>query len=86
MFENCKTLQELTAERNRLASANVNLVDVNNEYNKRRTEIINNKGSYLKLEPITLEPIEVKQFCGFPLIGRASNYGSIEITEKGILY
>lgn len=86
MFENCKTLAELNAERIKATSNGEDLIAVNNDYNKRRQEILNTHKPFVELTPIHVEPREVKKYCGVPVCGRTSVKGCIQLTATGFLY
>lgn len=85
-FNDCNNLVELNAKRIKL-SATVDLVELNNEYNTRRQEILQMKSNYTvvpftKVEGATPE----KKLCAIPVIGKCQDAGVIRLTEKGFLF
>lgn len=82
MFEQCLTLAELNAARIK-ATTTTSVTEVNNAYNKRRTEILNLFTGYKKLQLIPLE-IPITDLLSFlPYQGPASVPGHIEWTSTG---
>lgn len=86
MFKDCNTLAELNAKRIQATSEGVDLIEVNNAYNTRRCEILSTRKPFVVLKPIIVEPRTVQQYCGIPIVGRATEVGCISLTEKGFLY
>ena len=86
MFSSCNTLAELNAARIKAAGEGADLMTVNNEYNKRRQEILNSRVSFVRLTPIVVKPRETQQYCGVPVFGRSEEKGVIQFTKQGFLY
>lgn len=87
MFETCKNLAELNAERVKLSTQEgCDLISINNAYNLRRKEIIAGHKPYLTLEPVVVTAREVIQMSGIPVVGRSTTPGVIEMTNVGFLY
>ena len=86
MFDDCKTLAELNAARIKATTGDCDLVAINNEYNKRRQEILTTRKPFVELTPIIVKPREVVQYCGIPVAGRSEQIGTIQLTNVGFLY
>lgn len=85
MFEECKTLQELNMRRIQL-SQEEDLVTVNNEYNKRRTEILSARVSYTKVTPVFVSVKAPVKYSRIPIAGRSNELNTIKLTPEGFLY
>lgn len=84
MFENCATLSQLNAERIQLGNS-VDLVTLNNAYNKRRQEIVASRKNTIVLTPVVVKPRAVQQYVGVPVIGKSTKPFTIELTSQGFL-
>ena len=85
MFEGCTTLSQLNAERVRLSQTE-NLVDVNNAYNAKRTEILSARLNFNKLTPVFVTIEEAVKYSGIPVAGRSSKNNTIELTPSGFMF
>lgn len=83
MFEECNTLAELNAARIKAVSSGADLMEANNAFNKRRSEIVNARKPYKVLTFITNpEPHEdITTFIN--VIGRVDTPGTIKCTKEG---
>lgn len=87
VFEQCNSLSELNARRVQIASSGtVSITEINNAYNRRRTELINTQQSYKKLSPVQLSFTEQVQASSLPLGGRSPKKNTIVISSGGILF
>ena len=87
MFESCETLADLNAERAKMCLAeNVNIVQLNNEYNSARLRIISERNQFIKLTPIYPSYEPAQQFSGIPIAGRSTDLNCIQLTPQGFYY
>jgi len=86
MFNECNTLAELNAARIKATEESSDLILINNEYNRRRQEILTTRKPFVQLNKIVVKPKEVQQYCGIPISGRSKQTACIELTSKGFLY
>ena len=85
MFENCMNLSQLNAERVRLSQTE-NIVEVNNAYNARRSEILSARSNFTKLSPVFVTVDEAVKYSGIPIAGRSSKPNTIELTPAGFKF
>ena len=87
MFESCETLADLNAERAKMCLAeNVNIIQLNNEYNSARSRIISERNQFIKLTPIYPSYEPAQQFSGIPIAGRSTDLNCIQLTPQGFYY
>lgn len=85
MFETCTNLSELNAERIRLTTEGVPLVEVNNAYNEKRQKILTSRKPYVELRKLVPKAYTTKQYSGMPIAGKSDKVGSLILTSKGFL-
>lgn len=85
MFETCNSLTELNAERIKLTSQGVPLIELNNAYNKKRQEILSKRKPFVELKKLIPAPYSPTQFSGVPVAGYSKVPGCIRITKQGFL-
>lgn len=83
MFNNCNTLAELNAARIKAVSSGIDITEVNNSYNARRFEILNQRKSFtlIQFKPVPKpEPVLYKTL---PIAGSSPDMGVILYTPDG---
>lgn len=85
MFEQCSSIAELNAERIKL-SATMDLVELNNAYNARRNEILQQRSNFTRVNFIKCVASPVVKYCGVPVCGKSEVPGVIKLTQEGFLF
>lgn len=84
MFENCKTMEELNAERHKLKSEGIPIAKINSAYNQTKKRLLEMAVSYRKIPSYTGTPGTVDVYAPFPIYSSAGIRSTIVITEKGV--
>lgn len=86
MFESCSSLADLNAARAMATQEEgCDLIAINNSYNKRRQEILEQRKPFVVLSPIVVQPREAIPYCGVPVCGPSVKVGCITLTKEGFL-
>lgn len=83
MFNNCNTLAELNAARIKAVSSGEDITAVNNAYNARRFEILNQRKTFALLQFKPVPDPEPVLYKTLPIAGNSTDLGVIIYKEEG---
>lgn len=83
MFKECNTLAELNAARIKAVSSGIDIMEVNNAYNARRFEILNQRKSFTMIQFKPVPNPEPVQYKTLPIAGLSPELGVLMYKEEG---